>query len=196
METDSRSDDLEKRNHLLEGEVADLQQNLKEQSQADEHVMALMNAKTKEWQVSCDPPASSSSLSVLCSSFLPLDLRAWQKYILMTLPLAVSLSAPSALFFFIRSCSVKNSQLVYLSLEFIVPLSLSSLCLLSLLQQDTLFNPSLYHFSLSLPQSLLSAKESELQECQGRLAQLEEQLRAAQTGADRATIVRMKQVSF
>ena len=59
VETDSRSDDLEKRNHLLEGEVADLRQNLKEQSQADEHIMALMNAKTKEWQVSCDPPASS-----------------------------------------------------------------------------------------------------------------------------------------
>ena len=101
VETDSRSDDLEKRNHLLEGEVADLRQNLKEQSQADEHIMALMNAKTKEWQVSCDPPASSfppfvpplisSSLFVLCSSFLPLDLRAWQKYLFMTIPLAVSL---------------------------------------------------------------------------------------------------------
>ena len=78
VETDSRSDDLEKRNHLLEGEVADLRQNLKEQSQADEHIMALMNAKTKEWQVGCDSPASSSSLSVLCSSFLPLNL-AWQK---------------------------------------------------------------------------------------------------------------------
>ena len=59
VETDSRSDDLEKRNHLLEGEVADLRQSLKEQSQADEHIMALMNAKTKEWQVSCDPRASS-----------------------------------------------------------------------------------------------------------------------------------------
>ena len=59
VETDSRSDDLEKRNHLLEGEVADLRQNLKEQSQADEHIMALMNTKTKEWQVSCDPPALS-----------------------------------------------------------------------------------------------------------------------------------------
>ena len=108
VETDSRSDDLEKRNHLLEGEVADLRQNLKEQSQADEHIMALMNAKTKEWQVSCDSPASfvppllSSSLSVLCSSFLPLDL-AWHKYFLMIIPLAVSLSAPSLLFFFFRS---------------------------------------------------------------------------------------------
>lgn len=58
METDSRSDDLEKKNRLLEGEVADLRQNLKEQSQADEQIMALMNAKTKEWQVSCDPPSS------------------------------------------------------------------------------------------------------------------------------------------
>lgn len=58
VETDSRSDDLEKKNRLLEGEVADLRQNLKEQSQADEQIMALMNAKTKEWQVSCDPPSS------------------------------------------------------------------------------------------------------------------------------------------
>ena len=58
METDSRSDDLEKKNRLLEGEVADLRQNLKEQSQADEQIMALMNAKTKEWQVSCDLPSS------------------------------------------------------------------------------------------------------------------------------------------
>ena len=112
VETDSRSDDLEKRNHLLEGEVADLRQNLKEQSQADEHIMALMNTKTKEWQVSCDSPASSfpssflcpssCSLSVLRSSFLPLDL-AWHKYFLMIIPLAVSLSAPSLLFFFFRS---------------------------------------------------------------------------------------------
>ena len=58
VETDSRSDDLEKKNRLLEGEVADLRQNLKEQSQADEQIMALMNAKTKEWQVSCDLPSS------------------------------------------------------------------------------------------------------------------------------------------
>ena len=98
---------------------------------------------------------------------------------------------------------MKTSQLVYLSLEFIVPLplelfvsSVSSPARYPLTSPNLFSSLSLCVISLSLPQSLLSAKESELQECQGRLAQLEEQLRAAQTGADRATIVRMKQVSF
>ena len=96
VETDSRSDDLEKKNRLLEGEVADLRQNLKEQSQADEQIMALMNTKTKEWQVDVTFP--------LPDLLLPPD------------PLSsyFSLSLPPPLFF--RSCS--------LSLDFLFPLSL------------------------------------------------------------------------
>ena len=147
------------------------------------------------------PPSFVPPLVPFLYFVLPLDL-AWHKYFPMIIPLAVSLSAPSALFFFIRSWSVKMSPNwpIYLLIAFIFPLhllfmsSVSSLVLPSHFPQP--FSLSFYHFSLSLPQSLLSAKESELQECQGRLAQLEEQLRAAQTGADRATIVRMKQVSF
>lgn len=51
MEADSRTDELERRNQLLEGELVDLQQRMKEQSEADDRIMALVNAKTKEWQV-------------------------------------------------------------------------------------------------------------------------------------------------
>lgn len=51
MEADSRTDELERRNQLLEGELGDLQQRMKEQSEADDRIMALVNAKTKEWQV-------------------------------------------------------------------------------------------------------------------------------------------------
>ena len=71
VETDSRSDDLEKKNRLLEGEVAYLRQNLKEQSQADEQIMALMNAKTKEWQVDVTFPLPDFLPSFLPSSHTP-----------------------------------------------------------------------------------------------------------------------------
>ena len=150
-------------------------------------------------------------LLILLFSFLLLDLAKMSTY--GSPSSYFSLSAPSSLFFFSSDLAQLSPNWPICMYRFVLNFSSPSLhyfiCLFfskilpsscSPLPTPCLFSspPSLSFLSLSLSpsQSLLSAKESELQECQGRLAQLEEQPRAAQTGADRATIVRMKQVSF
>ena len=129
------------------------------------------------------PLATSLPPLLLPSFFFPSDLAQ--------LSPNWSIHVPLCFKFFLSFFSYSLHCFICLFFSKILPSSCSPVptpCLFSF--------PPLCHFSLSPSQSLLSAKESELQECQGRLAQLEEQLRAAQTGADRATIVRMKQVSF
>lgn len=154
----------------------------------------------------------------LLSSFLPPPLVLLFFFLLLDLAKIAAHGSPSSYFsllflpsssLFFRSSSVV-SKLAYLPLRLKIFSSPSPPILFITSSVDTYYLPlvlrsqplvsfhlpPLCHLSLSPPQSLLSAKESELQECQGRLTQLEEQLRAAQTGADRATIVKMKQVSF
>ena len=51
MEADARSDGLQVKSDVLEGQVADLQDRLAQQSHADDHIMALVSSKAQEWEV-------------------------------------------------------------------------------------------------------------------------------------------------
>ena len=49
--SDSRCDELETRNSLLEAQVSDLQERLNDQSGADQQIMTMISSKAKEWEV-------------------------------------------------------------------------------------------------------------------------------------------------
>ena len=51
MESDSHCDKLEAKNKLLEGRVVDLQEQLTQQSVADDHIVNLVHSKAQEWEV-------------------------------------------------------------------------------------------------------------------------------------------------
>ena len=52
MESDSHCDELEAKNKLLEGKVVDLQEQLTQQTVADDHIVNLVHSKAQEWEVS------------------------------------------------------------------------------------------------------------------------------------------------
>lgn len=51
VESDSRCDELETKNKLLEGRVADLQEQLTQQTMTDDHIVNLVQTRAQEWEV-------------------------------------------------------------------------------------------------------------------------------------------------
>ena len=52
MESDARCDELEASNKLLEGRVSDLEEQLNQQTVADDHIVNLVHSRAQEWEVS------------------------------------------------------------------------------------------------------------------------------------------------
>lgn len=51
MESDSRCDELEAQKKLLEGHITDLQEQLTQQTVADDHIVTLVQTRAQEWEV-------------------------------------------------------------------------------------------------------------------------------------------------
>lgn len=51
MGSDARCDELETQNKLLEGQVADQQEQLTHQNVADDHIAHLVHTRAQEWEV-------------------------------------------------------------------------------------------------------------------------------------------------
>lgn len=51
MESDSRCDEMDTHNKLMEGRVSDLQEQLTQQTVTDDHIVNLVHTRAQEWEV-------------------------------------------------------------------------------------------------------------------------------------------------